>query len=249
MMNSPRPRTTIALIHPSRLFAEGLRSLLENTQYEITFIASSFGDMKPEPDKNTSQLIVLTGGRSAMEIAETARAVHERLPSAYIIAIGATEEPYEVLSVLEAGARGYLREAMTIRTLIMAIELVLQNETILPSAFIKSISAVESAASEASLILEGDAAEATVGEEGRNASNVRLSERERAILLGLVEGAPNKVIAQRLKIREATVKVHVKAILRKISAQNRTQAAIWAIKHLALDRANLSGHDGMNGHL
>jgi two-component system nitrate/nitrite response regulator NarL len=52
-------------------------------------------------------------------------------------------------------------------------------------------------------------------------------------LQGLVDGDSNKTIAIRLHITEATVKVHVKAILRKIPAKNRTQAAIWAVKHMA----------------
>jgi two-component system nitrate/nitrite response regulator NarL len=47
-----------------------------------------------------------------------------------------------------------------------------------------------------------------------------------------MEGEPNKLIARKLHVTEATVKVHVKAILRKIGASNRTQAAIWAKGHL-----------------
>ena len=56
-----------------------------------------------------------------------------------------------------------------------------------------------------------------------------LSGRELEILRHLANGEPNKVIANDLDITEATVKVHVKGILRKIGAANRTQAAIWAI--------------------
>lgn len=41
-------------------------------------------------------------------------------------------------------------------------------------------------------------------------------------------GYSNKLIARRLVVCEATVKVHVKAILRKLNVNNRTQAAIWA---------------------
>jgi two-component system nitrate/nitrite response regulator NarL len=59
-----------------------------------------------------------------------------------------------------------------------------------------------------------------------------LSSRELAILRTLMEGASNKVIARKLVITEATVKVHMKAILRKLSLQNRTQAAIWARNYL-----------------
>jgi two-component system, NarL family, nitrate/nitrite response regulator NarL len=58
-----------------------------------------------------------------------------------------------------------------------------------------------------------------------------LSERELQILDGLVKGHANKVIARTCDITEATVKVHMKSILRKIRATNRTQAAIWALKN------------------
>ena len=62
-----------------------------------------------------------------------------------------------------------------------------------------------------------------------NSEAPRLSARQRLILRYLIEGDPNKTIARKINITEATVKVHVKAILRKIRVQNRTQAAIWAM--------------------
>ena len=58
-----------------------------------------------------------------------------------------------------------------------------------------------------------------------------LSPREKVILRCITEGASNKCIARKIDIAEATVKVHVKAILRKIRVQNRTQAAIWGINN------------------
>jgi two-component system nitrate/nitrite response regulator NarL len=59
----------------------------------------------------------------------------------------------------------------------------------------------------------------------------KLSEREAQILDGLVKGHANKVIARTCDITEATVKSHMKSILRKIQVANRTQAAIWALEH------------------
>ena len=56
-----------------------------------------------------------------------------------------------------------------------------------------------------------------------------LTAREREILQLLMTGASNKLIAIRLGIAEATVKVHLKTLLRKIDVNNRTQAAIWAM--------------------
>ena len=63
-----------------------------------------------------------------------------------------------------------------------------------------------------------------------------LSNREAEILQCLMQGAPNKIIARQLDVAEATVKVHVKAILRKIQVANRTQAAMWAVEHLSSGR-------------
>ena len=64
-----------------------------------------------------------------------------------------------------------------------------------------------------------------------------LSGRESQILEYLVRALPNKAIALELKITEATVKVHIKALLRKIRASNRTEAAIWALSHRKVSQA------------
>jgi two-component system nitrate/nitrite response regulator NarL len=63
-----------------------------------------------------------------------------------------------------------------------------------------------------------------------------LSPREKSILRHLINGDSNKCIARKIDITEATVKVHVKAILRKIRVQNRTQAAIWGMNNGSLTR-------------
>jgi two-component system, NarL family, nitrate/nitrite response regulator NarL len=60
---------------------------------------------------------------------------------------------------------------------------------------------------------------------------VGLSHRECQVLICLSRGETNKQIARLCHISAATVKVHLKAILRKTSAKNRTQAAIWALEH------------------
>jgi two-component system, NarL family, nitrate/nitrite response regulator NarL len=70
-------------------------------------------------------------------------------------------------------------------------------------------------------------------------NDVHLSPREKEILSYLVSGDSNKAIARCLGITEATVKVHLKSVQRKIRVDNRTQAAIWALAYLAeLDTAS-----------
>jgi two-component system, NarL family, nitrate/nitrite response regulator NarL len=72
---------------------------------------------------------------------------------------------------------------------------------------------------------------------------VALSKREHQIIDCLVSGLPNKSIARELNITEATVKVYVKGLLRKIKVSNRTQVAIWALQQshpMSADRADPS---------
>ncbi|TIV05318.1 MAG: hypothetical protein E5W02_28205, partial [Mesorhizobium sp.] len=71
-----------------------------------------------------------------------------------------------------------------------------------------------------------------------------LSNREKSILSCLIEGESNKTIARKIDIAEATVKVHVKAILRKIRVRNRTQAAVWAMNHGVLTPSSGTGLSG-----
>jgi two-component system nitrate/nitrite response regulator NarL len=66
---------------------------------------------------------------------------------------------------------------------------------------------------------------------GKKIHDIQLSRRERQVLICLAHGQSNKGIARVCDISEATVKVHLKAILRKTNKRNRTQAAIWAIEH------------------
>jgi DNA-binding NarL/FixJ family response regulator len=71
-----------------------------------------------------------------------------------------------------------------------------------------------------------------------------LSRRECQILICLAQGKANKAIARLCDVSEATVKVHLKAILRKTQAQNRTEAAIWAIQRGFRDQS--LGANGSN---
>lgn len=61
--------------------------------------------------------------------------------------------------------------------------------------------------------------------------DVQLTRRERQVLVKLVDGLTNKQIAQELDISYETVKEHVQHILRKIAVTDRTQAAVWAVRH------------------
>ena len=63
------------------------------------------------------------------------------------------------------------------------------------------------------------------------ASHSDLTEREREILGLLADGRSNKEIARELGISDATVKVHIKHLLRKLNMKSRLEAAVWALQN------------------
>src|ERR1700732_5275186 len=114
---------------------------------------------------------------------------------------------------------------MTCDVFIKSMELVMMGETIFPPAFLSFVLDPEGT-------LLGETAPRDENNQAmpirtKNPFAPQLSTREKLILRCLIQGDSNKCIARKINIAEATVKVHVKAILRKIRVHNRTQAAIW----------------------
>jgi two-component system nitrate/nitrite response regulator NarL len=155
--------------------------------------------------------------------------IKQRVDSSRIVAIGGSTAPEAVLMALKAGAIAYLREEMTSQTLIMALELVSREEIVLPPVVASFLARIP--ASEFTPDAVNGGRPPVMTEEEIVLTERALSSRQNAILQALIDGAPNKVIAQQLNLSEATVKLHVKAVLRKIHVKNRTQAAVWGVKH------------------
>jgi len=178
-------------------------------------------------------LIVHAGGdfEAAVEQIELLR---ERHPKARIAVVADHYRLDEMVSAFRAGASGYFIDVMTCDVFVKSIELVMMGETIFPPAFMSSILHYESnhfAKPESRN--DNDRAIAFTAE---RSVTQQLSPREKSIMQCLIAGDSNKCIARKIDIAEATVKVHVKAILRKIRVQNRTQAAIWGMNNGSLVR-------------
>jgi two-component system nitrate/nitrite response regulator NarL len=169
-------------------------------------------------------------------------------------------QPADIVLAFQAGANAYFANVATSDVFIKSLELVMLGETILPSAIFTSLCDKEGALDNGNCRIgvqkEGrsshknhfnDEAPADHGSEEKNCDGPdyvaeplgetgdnrapNLSARQKVILHCLIEGDSNKAIARKIRITEATVKVHLKAILRKIRVQNRTQAAIWAMNN------------------
>jgi two-component system, NarL family, nitrate/nitrite response regulator NarL len=216
----------VTLIHPSSLFSEGLRRILSDTAFHINHAAQSLESLQAACDPVDEQLFII-GGRNS-PIVRDVQEIAVKFTLARIVVIGDRIEMADVIAALEAGARAYLGENVSRETLLKSLELVMMDKTVLPGDFGKNLPkhvAHENVPECAALVFNEEQSDI-------NQKSPTLSVRETAILKTLALGLSNKIIARNLDITEATVKVHVKSILRKIRAVNRTQAAIWAVTHL-----------------
>jgi DNA-binding NarL/FixJ family response regulator len=172
----------------------------------------------------------------------------ERHPSARIAVFADYYHRSDLVAAYRAGANACFVKHMSCGAFIKTIESIINGETIFPPELLPFIDDHEDqykrvpAAFNATTNGTATSGETTHGAlmigSGLSAIGIdtvpRLSTREKCILRCMVEGDSNKAIARKIEIAEATVKVHVKAILRKIRLSNRTQAAIWAMNNSAL---------------
>ena len=219
--STTRQTVTIAFVGPSELLREGFSRILDTKKFRILFSAASMHEFlkKPSPHPWSLLLILDVGGADAdAEFAQIAefKAIY---PTSHVVVLADHCRSADIISAFHAGADGYLTKVAAYDTFMKALELVTLGQTVLPSEASKYIPEIRRGLKERDLSI--------------------LSTREKCILRCLIEGESNKAIAREINIAEATVKVHVKAILRKIRVSNRTQAAVWAMNHSALPRHSM----------
>ncbi|MGA7458212.1 MAG: response regulator transcription factor [Methyloceanibacter sp.] len=190
-------------------------------------------------------------------------------PGVKAVILAASQKPEDIVAALRAGACGFLSQDLPGETLLRCLELIAHGEMIVhpqfawnPTAAGDAVINGESEKVSALVTTNGKpqltqrfqprsslAVAAEAANENQTSDVPSLSRREMLILRMLMQGASNKVIARNLVITESTVKVHMKAILRKLRLQNRTQAAIWARNHVnEADWNNRAGVGASSAH-
>jgi DNA-binding NarL/FixJ family response regulator len=221
------------LIGRSVLIREGIARILRAANCR-TFASVSCADDLPSGKLQPHQLLFLivhTGDDFDVTL-EQIELLREKHPTGRFAIVADHYRLADLASAFRAGASGYFVNAMTCDLFIKSIELVAMGETIFPPAFLSfALDSESNLVDKAKLRVEN--AEAILVTT-KDTIAPHLSPREKSILQCLIEGDSNKCIARKIDIAEATVKVHVKAILRKVRVQNRTQAAIWGMNHGSL---------------
>ena len=213
-----------ALVGPSALLREGLSRILGAADFRIVASAGCVDELTlTAPLQHRSILLVIDAGDDLDAAIRQVELFKQRHPAARVAILADHSQPSDIVSAFRAGANAYFIKVAPCDAFIKSLELVMLGETILPAAILSTILDHRVDVSDHEHEVEYL--------EVADRDMPRLSVRERCILNCLIEGDSNKVIARKINIAEATVKVHVKAILRKIRVHNRTQAAIWAMSN------------------
>jgi two-component system nitrate/nitrite response regulator NarL len=224
-------RSTVATILTCRnaMIRSGISHTLSGTCFVIS-------EEVPEHSSDGAILCLMHVDQATEEVTGMIERLKAQWPSARVVLLTDHIQPAVMAQAVQSGLDGICSTTMDREPLIKALELVMLGELFVSHAFTSSwlneIFHHQQTAHNQSLdympaanpVLE---------------STHKLSAREIQILHCLTQGLSNKHIARELGVAEATVKVHVKAILRKVRAANRTQAAMWAQQHLNATANNL----------
>ncbi len=213
-MTSVEPVVGVSIIGFTSIIREGILKILEDSEFSCRHVFQSCADALDGDAGEALELAIvdmaaLEGGVDSLQPLKLC------FPDLRIVAFVDNFDFGQMVDAFDRGVDAYLLKEIASEPLLGSLRLVRQGEKVMPSALLEHLAHKRP-------FIEGEAdIKVELGE--------LLSEREIDTLHCLVMGYPNKVIAYRLDISEATVKVHVKAILRKLMVQNRTQAAIWAV--------------------
>jgi two-component system nitrate/nitrite response regulator NarL len=209
------------------LLARGLEQIFEGTNFAVSESAH-FGPSQPSSEHPAPELFIVDGKFCPMEMVELISELKALNSQARLILLSDELDANAALAACNAGADGICLTNSSHEVLMRSIELVMLGEVVVSSELMLGMIATPESQPEPEL-------EPSIEAVFQPAPKRLLSNREVEVLTWLKEGAPNKVIARKLNVAEATVKVHVKAILKKIRVCNRAQAAIWAAHHLSLE--------------
>ena len=226
----------IAIIEDHELTRLGIRRLLEQ-RAEIEVVGEAANAVtglemlkKVQPD-----IAIIDIGLPDKDGIQLTRELKALSPAKYsptkVLILTLHDHQESVLAAFAAGADSYCMKDITFDTLLVALRNTYQGNCWIDPAIASIV--LQAAQANTQLLTDEDnifsPADSQVQKNNTPAYN--LSTREVQVLRLMVEGCTNPIIAQRLYISIGTVKSHVRSILSKLGADDRTQAAVSALRH------------------
>lgn len=228
LVQSAAETLTRVHVYAAPLLRTGVEQILAGSRFVLAEPALLNTSQPSEVDDCSADLFIVDSTERLDETSYLIAELKLRNPTARVIILADHFDIDEVTAARLAGADGFCLTSASRDVLVRSIELVMLGEIVIPSELVLAL--IESTAH-----IGDQPLTPCLGMFVASAPERPLSSREIQVLNLLREGAPNKVIARELDLAEATVKVHVKTILRKIGVRNRAQAALWAAYHLTGD--------------
>ena len=199
-------RVLIVDDHP--LYRAGVRALLAGLDPGLVAVdVSSVAEALQLADAaDAFDLVLLDMNLPGSSRLDALQQIKSRFDGAAVVVVSGDEDPALILATIEAGAAGYIPKSTDPAVTIQALRLVLAHGTYLPAAALRHV------------------ADLTPKVAGPAGAMPELSERQRAVLLRLLQGKANKVIARELGIAEGTVKAHLWAVYQVLGVSSRAQA-------------------------
>ena len=201
------PLLTIVLIE-ARLFVRDCiaRTLASYSEFNVASFPSVAKWMEAGDAVAASLILWCISGQNDPQMQQEITLVAQRQKGVPIILVSDAEDLDHIICALNEGARGYIPTSVSLEVAIQAIHLVNAGGTYVPAS---------------SLV----AAHRSSQELGTPKRLGTLTARQTAVVEALRKGKANKIIAYELNMRESTVKVHVRSIMKKLKAKNRTEVA------------------------
>lgn len=206
-------RIKVLLVDDHALFREGIRALLQNyEEVEVVGEASDGREAIEKVNQLGPDVVLMDVAMPIMSGVEATRRIQKESPNARVLVLTQYEESEYVLSLLKAGARGYLPKTTTAPELVSAIRAVHRGESFLyPSATMTLIE------------------QFLMQSRGKESDYERLTDREREVLQLVAEGRTNREISEMLFTSVKTVLRHRERIMEKLGFHNRTDLIKYAI--------------------
>lgn len=208
----------ILLCDDHAMFRQGLRSILETeSAFRVIGEASSGREAVRYALETRPDIIVMDIQMPELDGVAATKDILLEWPEAKVIILTMYRQDTYVFEAIKAGARGYLLKDADANDLIESIRRVYEGETLLSGDIAASI-------------LDEFKRVREVTPEGAEHKLSDLTEREAAILRLLAQGASNQEIAEKLEVSEKTVRNRLSEIFSKLRLNNRTQAALYALR-------------------
>jgi len=210
----------VMLVDDHALFREGLVLLLKGRpNLHVVAEAATGEEALARLDAARPDLVLLDLNLPGIGGVEACRLLKERAPELRVVILTMSDDLESIFEAVRAGACGYLLKDIASQNLLEAIDQIDREGGILEPFLARRLLAEFSGSRSASRTPDPSAATGPV-----------LSPRETEILRKVVDGLSNKEIADRLCISKYTVGNHINNIFRKLGVNDRTQAAVAAIK-------------------